>query len=170
MYDLEKLKWVNGQHIKKMDNAHLITLIAALPESTFFNKQTPEWKNAAVELLKNGHAHFVSDFPRLINDMILKENLEMTDALKDILSWETTPKIIEYISSQVNAMTTEFMTEVQMNGWMEHVKKEMGVKGKPLFMGVRATLTGQDHGPDLKFLIPLTPLSVIKKRVSQLKA
>jgi hypothetical protein len=37
-------------------------------------------------------------------------------------------------------------------------------------MGVRATLTGQDHGPDLKFLIPLTPLSVIKKRVSQLKA
>jgi glutamyl-tRNA synthetase len=170
MYDLEKLKWVNGQHIKKMDNAHLITLIAALPESTFFNKQTPEWKNAAVELLKNGHAHFVSDFPRLVNDMILKENLEMTDALKDILSWETTPKIIEYISSQVNAMTTEFMTEVQMNGWMEHVKKEMGVKGKPLFMGVRATLTGQDHGPDLKFLIPLTPLSVIKKRVSQLKA
>jgi glutamyl/glutaminyl-tRNA synthetase len=62
------------------------------------------------------------------------------------------------------------MTEVQMNGWMDHVKKEMGVKGKPLFMGVRATLTGQDHGPDLKFLIPLTPVSVIKKRVSQLKA
>lgn len=170
MYDLEKLKWVNGQHIKKMDNTELIKLIAALPESTFFNKQTPEWKNAAVELLKNGHAHFVSDFPKLVNDMILKENLEMTDALKDILSWETTPKIIEYISGQVNAMTTEFMTEVQMNGWMEHVKKEMGVKGKPLFMGVRATLTGQDHGPDLKFLIPLTPLSVIKKRVSQLKA
>jgi glutamyl-tRNA synthetase len=170
MYDLEKLKWVNGQHIKKMDNAHLIELIAALPESTFFNKQTPEWKNSAVELLKNGHAHFVSDFPRLVNEMILKEHLEMTDALKDILSWETTPKIIEYISSQVNAITTEFMTEVQMNGWMEHVKKEMGVKGKPLFMGVRATLTGQDHGPDLKFLIPLTPVSVIKKRVSQLKA
>ena len=170
MYDLEKLKWVNGQHIKKMENPQLIKLVSDLPESSFFNKQTPEWKNAAVELLKNGHAHFVSDFPKLINDMILKENLEMTDTLKDILSWETTPKIITYIASQVDSISTEFMTEAQMNGWMDHVKKEMGVKGKPLFMGVRAALTGQDHGPDLKFLIPLTPVSVIRKRVSQLKA
>jgi glutamyl/glutaminyl-tRNA synthetase len=51
---------------------------------------------------------------------------------------------------------------------MESVKKEMGVKGKPLFMGVRAALTGHDHGPDLKFLIPLTPVHVLKKRIQQL--
>lgn len=167
MYDLEKLKWVNSEHIKKMNNASLITLVEQEPETEFFRNQSPEWKNACIELLKK-YAQFTPDFPKLVNDMILKENPEMTDALKDILSWETTPKILSFISSEIDKVTTEFVTETELNGWMESVKKDMGVKGKPLFMGVRASLTGHDHGPDLKFLIPLTPVNVLKKRVQHL--
>jgi glutamyl-tRNA synthetase len=167
MYDLEKLKWVNSEHIKKMDNGSLISHIEKEPETGFFNKQTPEWKNACVELLKK-YAQFITDFPKLVNELVLSDSIEMTDPLKEILSWETTPKIIEFIYSDVAKATSEFITEAQLNGWMDHVKKEMGVKGKPLFQGVRAALTGHDHGPDLKFLIPLTPVSVLKKRVSQL--
>jgi len=167
MYDLEKLKWVNSEHIKKMENSELISLIEFEAETEFFKKQTTEWKTHGVELLKK-YVQFVSDFPRLINEMILNETPEMTDALKDILSWETTPKILSYISDEVNKIKTAFITETELNGWMEFVKKDMGVKGKPLFMGVRAALTGHDHGPDLKFLIPLTPVTVLKKRVQQL--
>jgi nondiscriminating glutamyl-tRNA synthetase len=93
----------------------------------------------------------------------------MTDALKDILSWETTPEIIDYLSEQVHALTVDYITEAQLNTWMDHIKKEMGVKGKPLFQGVRGALTGHDHGPDLKFLIPLTPTFVLKQRLAHLK-
>jgi glutamyl-tRNA synthetase len=168
MYDLEKLKWVNGQHIKKMQNADIIKLVEELPETDFLKKQSTEWKNATIEIIKQ-QAHFISDFPKHINEMILMENLEMSDQLKEILSWETTPKIIDYLNSEVSKLTCDYITEAQMNAWMDHVKKELGVKGKPLFMGVRAALTGKDHGPELKFLIPLTPVSVIKKRVTQLK-
>jgi glutamyl-tRNA synthetase len=168
MYDIEKLKWVNGQHIKKMENTDLVKLVEDLPMNDFFKKQTPEWQNAALEIIKQ-QIHFVTDIPQMIHDMILMEDLELNDQLKDILSWETTPKIIDYIHDEVSKVSTEFITEAQMNSWMDHVKKEMGIKGKPLFMGVRAALTGKDHGPELKFLIPLTPVSVIKKRVSQLK-
>ena len=168
IYDLVKLKWVNGQHIKKMDNQELIKLIENLPESDFFKQQTMNWKLAATEMLK-GHAEFLSDFTKLIHELILSETIEMNDPLKDILSWETTPKIINYIADQVHNLATDYITEVQMNGWMDHVKKEMGIKGKPLFMGVRAALTGRDHGPDLKFLIPLTPTTVLKKRTELLR-
>ncbi len=168
MYDLEKLKWVNSQHIKKMASSEIIKLVEALPEAGYFKSQGPEWKSAATELFKQ-KVNFLSEIPKQINEMVLSEELEMNDQLKDILSWETTPKVIDYIDSQIQTITTPFITEAQMNGWMEHVKKELGVKGKPLFMGVRAALTGKDHGPDLKFLIPLTPVSVLKKRVAQLK-
>lgn len=168
MYDLEKLKWVNGQHIKKMDNATLIKMVSADSGGAFFNKQTPQWQNAAVEIIKQ-QVHFISDIPKFIDEAILLETLEMSDQLKEILAWETTPKIIDYIATEVNKIQSEYVTEAEVNGWMDHVKKEMGVKGKPLFMGVRAALTGKDHGPDLKILIPLTPISVIKKRVEQLK-
>lgn len=167
MYDLEKLKWVNSEHIKKMDNATLITLVEKESETEFFRKQTPEWKNSCVELLKR-YATFTSDFPKLVNELILKDNPEKTDALREILSWETTPKILSYIAEEVAKVTTSFVSEAELNTWTEHVKKNMGVKGKPLFQGVRAALTGHDHGPDLKFLIPLTPVSVLKNRVAHL--
>lgn len=167
MYDIEKLKWVNGEHIKKMSNADLITLIEKEPETDFFSKQSADWKNNCVELLKR-YAHFTTDFPKLVNEMILKDDPELTDALKEILGWETTPKILSYISGELDKVTTGFVTEAELNVWMEAVKKDLAIKGKPLFMGVRASLTGHDHGPDLKFLIPLTPVSVLKKRISHL--
>ena len=167
MYDLEKLKWVNSEHIKKMSNTDLVSLIEAEPETEFFKKQAPQWKNDCVELLKK-YVVFIADFPKLTRELILNEVPEKTDALKDILSWETTPQILTYISAEVEKVNTEFVTEAELNGWMDHVKKEMGVKGKPLFMGVRAALTGHDHGPDLKFLIPLTPVNVLKNRIQQL--
>lgn len=169
MYDLEKLKWVNSEHLKKMSTENLIKLIELEPETDFFSKQSLEWKNSCVELLKK-YAQFTTDFPKLVNDLILNENPEVTEPLKEILGWETTPKILNYISEQVEKVSSDFITEAELNSWMEHVKKEMGVKGKPLFMGVRAALTGHDHGPDLKFLIPLTPVSVLKKRVLSLKS
>jgi glutamyl-tRNA synthetase len=167
MYDIEKLKWVNAEHIKKMDNASLIQLIEKEPETGFFQKQTLEWKNACVDLLKK-YAQFTTDFPKLVNELILKDDPSITDALKEILSWETTPKILEYIGAEVNKVSSPFITEAELNNWTEHVKKNMGVKGKPLFQGVRAALTGHDHGPDLKFLIPLTPVNVLKNRVAHL--
>ena len=167
MYDLEKLKWVNGQHIKKTDNLNLIALVEKEPETEFFRKQTPEWKNACVELIK-GYVQFIPDFPRMINEVILVDQLHHTDQLKEILSWETTPKILQYIFEEVDKVKTDYITVETLNTWMDYVKKELAIKGKPLFMGVRAALTGQDHGPDLKFLIPLTPVSVLKKRVQQL--
>jgi glutamyl-tRNA synthetase len=167
MYDIEKLKWVNSEHVKKMSNADLITLVEKEPETDFFKKQTPEWKLACVELLKK-YAQFIPDFPKLVNELILNEHPHMTDALKEILSWETTPKILSFLSAEIEKVQTTFVTESELNAWTEFVKKDLGVKGKPLFQGVRGCLTGHDHGPDLKFLIPLTPVSVLKNRMIDL--
>lgn len=168
MYDIEKFKWVNGQHLRKMDNAQLISKIEELPGTEFFKTQSVEWKNAALERYKQD-VQFITEIPKLINEQILSSQIEKTEALNEILSWETTPKIIEYISSQVENYGQPFISEADLNLWMDHVKKELGIKGKPLFQGVRVALTGHDHGPDLKVLIPLTPINVIRERIKGLK-
>jgi len=41
------------------------------------------------------------------------------------------------------------------NKWVEDVKNKTGRKGKDLFMPLRKALTGLDHGPELKELLPL---------------
>jgi len=39
--------------------------------------------------------------------------------------------------------------------WTQAVKQETGAKGKSLFLPLRLALTGLDHGPELKALLPL---------------
>jgi len=41
------------------------------------------------------------------------------------------------------------------HGLTNALKDETGRKGKPLFLPLRQALTGQDHGPDMKALLPL---------------
>ena len=45
--------------------------------------------------------------------------------------------------------------ETTWKAWTDAVKAETGAKGKALFMPLRQALTGLDHGPELKNLLPL---------------
>ena len=101
-------------------------------------------------------------------ELLKREEIEINDSLKEILAWETTPQIKEYVSSKLNEISEEYLTEEQLGEWMDYCKKELKIKGKPLFMGFRGVFTGQNHGPDLKPLIALTPVEVLKKRIASL--
>jgi len=50
--------------------------------------------------------------------------------------------------------------------WTSAVAAETGLKGKALFMPLRKALTGQDHGPDMKTLLPLIGYERAAKRLA----
>jgi glutamyl-tRNA synthetase len=45
--------------------------------------------------------------------------------------------------------------ETGFAGWIEAVKAATGRKGKALFQPLRLALTGREHGPELRHLLPL---------------
>lgn len=45
--------------------------------------------------------------------------------------------------------------ESTFGAWTEAVKEETGAKGRALFMPLRRALTGTDHGPELRVLLPM---------------
>ena len=45
--------------------------------------------------------------------------------------------------------------ETTWSSWTGAIKQETGRKGKALFMPLRLVLSGLDHGPELKHLLPL---------------
>ena len=51
-------------------------------------------------------------------------------------------------------------------GWTSAIAAETGLKGKALFMPLRKALTGQDHGPDMKTLLPLIGYERAAKRLA----
>lgn len=167
VYDIEKLKYINSQHIKNMDIEELHQKATPfINQDSFYHKQDSTWQKAFLALYQDK----IQLFPELnekLND-VTNEAVEMNDDLKDILSWETTPAIKEHIQNGLNSVSENFVTEEVFSEWMNYCKKELKIKGKPLFMGFRGVLTGQNHGPDLKVLIPLTPVETLKKRINSL--
>lgn len=170
IYDIDKLKWMNGQHLRSKSDQELVKdLEGRVSHGHFFHKQSPEWKETCVALLKEKISLY-DEFEKLVDDFILVENLELTSEATEVLGWETTPKIAAFLGEKLDALEQGFVSGDDLGQWMDSCKNELGIKGKQLFMGFRVVLTGQNHGPDLKVLIPLTPLPVLKKRIEKIQA
>lgn len=167
VYDIEKLKYINAQHIKNLSIEDFKKRAEPFidKDSLYFQK-SDEWKNTFLGLYQEK----ITLFPDLNESLIeiTTTELEKNDDLAEILSWETTPKIKEYISGQLESVEGDTVSAEQFDEWMNFCKKDLGIKGKPLFMGFRGVLTGRNHGPDLKVLIPLTSVDTLKKRIQAL--
>ena len=54
--------------------------------------------------------------------------------------------------------------------WLDSIKANTDRKGKMLFMPIRQALTGMDHGPELKDMLPLIGPEKAKKRLQGIAA
>jgi glutamyl-tRNA synthetase len=165
MYDIKKLNFFNEQWLRKLPDTEIAAGFAgALGADSEFSKQTPEWQQKFAGLMKE-KVQLYSDIKEHM-PIFFDAAADEDDQYKEAISWETTPQVKEYLKEQVNALTTDFITEEQVGEWMNFLKKELKIKGKPLFMGMRVCLTGRAHGPDLKTVVALTPISIVKERLN----
>lgn len=167
IYDIDKLKWMNSQHMRALDTETLLKRVGSEIKNDYFQKQSNDWKNTCLELLKE-KVQLTNEFAPMIEELIVSKDIHVTESLKEILSWETTPQIAKYLKTELDSLTSESPTAENLDNWMNHVKGELKIKGKPLFMGVRACLTGADHGPDLKVLVPLIKTETLKARLEKI--
>lgn len=169
VFDLDKFRHINGEHLKRLPNEVIASELSKYIKSENpYHQQSFEWKVKAVALLKE-KVSFYAEFNGHLEELFSNE-IKLTDDLKEILSWETTPKIKEYLLKEVDALLYDkkaFATKDDFEKWGNHIKIELKIKGKNLFQGMRGVLTGRAHGPELKDLIPLTPLNVLHGRLSR---
>ena len=168
IYDIVKLNHINGEHLRLLPTETLINEVEkVLPTGHPFFKMDVEWKVRCVTLSKEKMNFFGDIIPLL--DLYFGSEVSTEADYIEARGWETTPKIQEYLKGEVTkavASGKKFVTEAEYNEWSNHVKGELKIKGKQLFMGIRAALTLQAHGSDLKFIIPLTPIEVLEKRLN----
>jgi glutamyl-tRNA synthetase len=60
-----------------------------------------------------------------------------------------------FLRAALAALPPEPWDEATWPAWTEALKDATGRKGKALFLPLRLALTGEEHGPDLKTLLPL---------------
>lgn len=167
LYDVKKLNFFNEQHLRSKSAAEIIALCARdLERANPFHAQSTEWKERFVNLFKE-KVQLTSEFAPFAADLF-NEEIESSDEFKEIFTWESTPALKAYLLGELSKHQADDLSSEVLDEWMNHAKKELKIKGKPLFMGTRAVLSGRAHGPDLKELLALTPIKVIRARARQL--
>ena len=167
IYDIKKLDFINGQHLRHLPLEHILLEVEkVIPSDHPFHKMDHSWKISCINIFKDQINFFKEITPHL--DVIFSTSVSDSPEYLEAKSWETTPKIRDYLEGEIAqalAAGKKFVTEEDYNNWSNHVKGELKIKGKQLFMGMRSVLTHQAHGPELKFIIPLTPIEILEKRI-----
>ena len=102
----------------------------------------------------------------------VKANLNFLSEIKDWI--EICKKPLRYPNSKedheflisTKAFLPEILDENAYQKWIDKIKENSDRRGKELFQPIRLALTGKEHGPELKNLLPLIDRSEILARLS----
>lgn len=159
MFDVQKLTWMNHQYLKGMeDTAWLEFVLPHAQKSVDLSHKTPEWIEKCLLLFKD-QTQYGQEIGKHIS-MFFEEPV-LDDEAKDVLTWETTPLIAKAF---LNHLPAEWTSEALKEAFAA-AKTESGLKGKPLFMGLRVSATHQNHGPDLMSTLYLLGYETVKARL-----
>ena len=147
IFDEEKLHWLNAIYIRNCETEDFIKRLFPFLQQAGYqpDKLDAQWLRNVIDTVKNdlikltdigGHIRFFFD-----------EQYELTDAARQILAGVSARKVViafgEYLA------VAQDLPKDLYAGAIKYAKEKTGVKGKELFMPIRAALTGVVHGPEL---------------------
>lgn len=150
IFDVDKLNWVNSHYMKDYDLEKLCQLEKPyMVESGLMTEEEIdnnfEWFKILVETVRDG-LDKLEDLPKavqfLFGDLNVKEESALEELKKDHVL-QLIDQFIEELNS-LEEVDDEFSRTV-----MKKIQKATGIKGKDLYMPVRAAISGNVHGPEL---------------------
>ncbi|MEZ0537248.1 glutamate--tRNA ligase [Caldicellulosiruptoraceae bacterium PP1] len=151
IFDLDKLNYINSQHIKKTEISKLVELcIPYLIEAGFIKKDEVQFKYAIIErivkILYDGLDYLSQIKERA--EVFFNNNIELeNEEAKEVMKWEHVKTLLEVFRDKIEK--SEIITVDSIKQVFKEIQKETGYKGKNLFMPIRVAITGKTHGPEL---------------------
>lgn len=152
VFNLEKLKWMNSQYIRKLPENQYLTLAFEAMENAGLdtgNRQTNEQIALAVR-------NSIDTFSEIKDRAALffhKGPLNFTESALNWVKLETSKRVFMAMVSEMNDHSEITLDTFKIV--MGNVQKETDIKGKELWMPVRSALTGTTEGPELPQVIQI---------------
>lgn len=150
MFDKNKLAWVNNRYIKALSEEEFENLCLPYLVKEYGDQFSTDYYKKVISLY---HDQLSYGQEILEVSKIFFTDIELDDEAKEVMTWETQQTILPVLKAKIEAMDEETFTPENVKAAIKEVQKETGVKGKPLFMGIRVALTHVCHGPELKDVI-----------------
>ena len=162
VFDFQKLRWMNGMYIRACELGKITDLFIPHLRDAGYDVSVLErsWLERVIDAVR-GNCEVLSDVPRhaaLFLDEIMEPDAEASAMLE-----EPDSKIV--IAEAYRLITGELDETTYAAGLVGGIKKNTGMKGKKLFMPVRAMLTGSLHGPELDVTVPILGYGKCRRRI-----
>ncbi|MEE2770294.1 MAG: glutamate--tRNA ligase [Pseudomonadota bacterium] len=162
VFDIQKMHWLNGQHIRKMTPQHLWALLALQPGFGSLALPTSNgWHEKALAVIWS-ECDTLSHGVALLKNWFDQSHFAVDDEAKEILSWPRSKEVIQAWHDSIQEVA--FLSAIDYENIVNDIKKKYDVKGKFLFMPLRVAMIGSPHGPDLNTLAEALPTKLLKER------
>lgn len=172
MFDLAKLKHVNGIHLRAMDSAQLAPMLAGVWAKTgVFKGEIPEVISLAATEIVKGSLDLLNDAEEEVRNILsyqLSTTIEKDASAAELVRGEEDDEEVNGFVSVGTAIlaaydngtlpTGQGNEEEHKSAWKKWVKatgKQLGRKGKKLYHPLRLALTGKMSGPDVGAILHL---------------
>jgi len=152
VFDLEKLRWFNAQHLRNLPASQLADLCTRWLDEAGIAPEDTEKREAVVAAL-GSYLTFPADIAAHLSALAEGQVEISSEEARSLLAEEESQQV--FLSFLALAEEQEDWTATEIKAMIKRVQKETGVKGKQLFMPLRLALTGEEHGPDLGLLANL---------------
>jgi nondiscriminating glutamyl-tRNA synthetase len=169
VFNFEKLRWMNAHYLRELPAAQIAEMVlphlaaAGLMEAS----PSPErmsWLEAVAEAMRERlefGAQAAEQMGIFFGETIAFD--EQDEEARQVMALETSPAVMKALREK--ALTAENWDTETVRSLLKDVGKELGVKGKALFMTVRVAISGQSHGPDLNALLTLLGPQNVARRL-----
>lgn len=170
IFDTDKLNWVNSHYVKEYSLEKLAELsIPFVEKSGLITKEKIEknwdWYLVLIDTVKES-INKLEDIPEEIKFLFGEVEITEEDAREE-LQKEHVKDLLESFINVVNSHN-EITLEISKT-LMKEVQKQSGVKGKNLYMPIRAAISGNVHGPEMSNVIYLLGKEKLLNRVEKVK-
>lgn len=167
VFDMDKLRWINGFYIRQSSVERITDLALPylqeagyLPEN--INKEQYEWAKLIVTAVQEKiHATTeILDYMKLFTG----EEVEFeNEEVQQVLGEEQVPQVISALRTKLAQM--DILEPEAIKKALKAITKETKLGGRKVYMPIRVALTGQMHGPELHYVIPVLGKELIEKRL-----
>ncbi len=144
-FDVDKLEWVGGHHLRESPLSVVVAAAEPFARSAGFDPDDARFP-AIVDLVREGLVR-LSALPGELTPFYDRE-FDSEPEAEEWITRQTSRELLGALADSLCAVEGK-LDEAEFKAALKSQSGALGLKGKGLFMPVRAALTGRTHGPAL---------------------
>ncbi len=170
IFDNQKLNWMNGRYIRKASLKRIRNLaIPYLREAGYLKGRIipakKRWLLKVIEATRT-HLDYLDQVPKE-TEVFFNKEIKISKKGKETLKKESSKKVLFALKNRLKKIKE--ITDRNFKTLMKDLEKEIGFRGKNLYLPIRVALTGQNKGPELYLILPILGKRECLKRLSKVQ-